>query len=372
MPQLDASRLSSLIDLAYEAAVRPELWRGLLAQIADVAGAPGALLLGTPTSGSIPIGSESMDETVEVGVRTGWLTEKCLPLARALSEFDQGHDIVMERMVFSPWEIDHHRFTVEYTIPLKINVGAAIRLAGQGRNSLVLDLPGDLGSEPLSDHKAATMLALLPHLRRAGQLTVRVMTSYQEGLLDALAAFECGALLLDRRGRVVRMNAKAEAMMGVGIAVRGGTLTATGRECDGALQNLIGSVIARGTLYEAEPVGGVALARPGAAPLLVHGAPVARSAADLFQQARAILTIDDPDARQAPHAQILRQVFGLTGAEAAIAIALANGSDIEEIARMRGVSVGTLRNQVKTVFAKTDTSRQAELVAKLMRYAKAA
>jgi DNA-binding CsgD family transcriptional regulator len=36
---------------------------------------------------------------------------------------------------------------------------------------------------------------------------------------------------------------------------------------------------------------------------------------------------------------------------------------------MRGVSLGTLRNQVKTICAKTDTHRQAGLVALLLRYA---
>jgi DNA-binding CsgD family transcriptional regulator len=81
--------------------------------------------------------------------------------------------------------------------------------------------------------------------------------------------------------------------------------------------------------------------------------------------------IVDPEARLPPEAPVLRQVFGLTGAEATVAIALSGGRDVHEIARMRGVSLGTLRNQVKTVFAKTGVRRQAELVALLLRYAAA-
>ncbi|MGQ0444697.1 MAG: helix-turn-helix transcriptional regulator [Beijerinckiaceae bacterium] len=352
MPQLDASRLASLIDLAYEAAARPELWRGFLAQLADAAGARGAGLIGAPPLGFMPVCAESLDEAVDTGLRAGWLLERNVALERMLNLFQHGHDIVTDALVFSPWERDHLPFNAEYLAPRNLSTGTAMRLAGAGLSSLVLVMPGDLGSEPMSASEIVTMRALLPHLRRAGQLTMRVMTSYQKGLIDVLAAFGCGAILVDRRGRVVRMNAKAEGMMGVRIAVRGGMLTAIGRECDTALQKLIGSVIAPGPLHESEPIGAVALARPGAAPVLVHGAPLARSAQDLFQQARAILTIDDLNARQAPHVPVLRQVFGLTGAEADVAIALASGRDLAEIARMRGVSIGTIRNQVKSAFAK--------------------
>ncbi|MGQ0444695.1 MAG: helix-turn-helix transcriptional regulator [Beijerinckiaceae bacterium] len=359
MPKFDASKLASLIDDIYEAAARPELWCGLLADISDAAGMHGAGLLGCPSLGFMPVCSESLDEALDTGLRTGWLLDRNVALARMLNAFQQGHDIVTGEMIFSPWELDHLPFNTEFMAPFKIGTGAAMRLAGEGRSSLVLGLLADLGSEPISASETEALRALLPHMQRAGQLALQLGVARQEGLLNALATFERGAVLLDWRGRVLRMNAKAEAMMGVGIAVRGGMLTAASRDGDTALQKLIGSVIAPGPLHDVEPIGAVALARPGARPLVVHGAPLARSAQDMFQQARAILTIDDPNARQAPHGPILRQVFGLTAAEADVAIALASGRDIEEVAQIRGVSIGTLRNQVKTVFAKTDTSRQA-------------
>ena len=59
------------------------------------------------------------------------------------------------------------------------------------------------------------------------------------------------------------------------------------------------------------------------------------------------------------------QVFGLTHAEARLASALVQGLDLQEIARLHRVSVGTLRVQLKSVFGKTQTKRQAQLVALL-------
>lgn len=61
--------------------------------------------------------------------------------------------------------------------------------------------------------------------------------------------------------------------------------------------------------------------------------------------------------------RILRSAFGLTQAEARIAISVMNGEDLETIARARGVTVATIRSQLKSIFAKTRTHRQAELAA---------
>jgi DNA-binding CsgD family transcriptional regulator len=63
----------------------------------------------------------------------------------------------------------------------------------------------------------------------------------------------------------------------------------------------------------------------------------------------------------------LCDLFGLTSREAAIAMLLADGHGLEEIARRLRMAIGTARNHLKSVFEKTDTTRQAELVALLGR-----
>jgi DNA-binding CsgD family transcriptional regulator len=61
--------------------------------------------------------------------------------------------------------------------------------------------------------------------------------------------------------------------------------------------------------------------------------------------------------------RILRSGFGLTQAEARVALAITRGESLNEIARARGVTVATARTQLKSVFSKTQTHRQAELAA---------
>ncbi len=61
-------------------------------------------------------------------------------------------------------------------------------------------------------------------------------------------------------------------------------------------------------------------------------------------------------------AEARRRLQGLTGAEMALALAVARGSTLAGYARGRGISLHTVRAQLKIVFQKTGTHRQAELV----------
>lgn len=67
-----------------------------------------------------------------------------------------------------------------------------------------------------------------------------------------------------------------------------------------------------------------------------------------------------------PAARALRQLLGLTPALARLAAALAAGETVAEQAEKAGVTQGTARNQLKELFARTGTQRQAELVRVLL------
>ncbi len=58
----------------------------------------------------------------------------------------------------------------------------------------------------------------------------------------------------------------------------------------------------------------------------------------------------------------LRSTYGLTPAEARLAQQLVNGDALTAIAEKLGLAHNTVRNQLKSIFSKTGTKRQAELV----------
>jgi DNA-binding CsgD family transcriptional regulator len=55
-------------------------------------------------------------------------------------------------------------------------------------------------------------------------------------------------------------------------------------------------------------------------------------------------------------------MYGMTLAEARVAINLIKGMAPKEIAYEAGVAISTVRSQMKAIFSKTGASRQAELL----------
>jgi DNA-binding CsgD family transcriptional regulator len=63
----------------------------------------------------------------------------------------------------------------------------------------------------------------------------------------------------------------------------------------------------------------------------------------------------------------LQALFRLTPTEARIAQGLADGKTIAEIAATHRATLQTVRTQLKSIFAKTGTNRQAQCVAVILR-----
>jgi DNA-binding CsgD family transcriptional regulator len=77
---------------------------------------------------------------------------------------------------------------------------------------------------------------------------------------------------------------------------------------------------------------------------------------------RVIPLASAADAAPSPGSDLLRAAYGLTRAEARLAHALAEGASVGGAARRFAVSAETARSQLKAIFAKTGTGRQADLV----------
>lgn len=176
---------------------------------------------------------------------------------------------------------------------------------------------------------------------------------------DRRAALSAGGLLtlwVRRDGTVTLANAAAEALLrkGDGLLTRGGVLTASDHRDAEALRAMLAS---------GGPGRSAAIGRPsGARPLvlLLASAPPAWGA-DLT------IYVFDPELQAAPVGVALEQAYGLTLAEARLALALAEGLTPQEAADELGVRISTVRTQLASIFAKTGTRRQSELVALVAR-----
>jgi DNA-binding CsgD family transcriptional regulator len=77
---------------------------------------------------------------------------------------------------------------------------------------------------------------------------------------------------------------------------------------------------------------------------------------------KALLLVVDLDAEALTASENALRLLGLTPAEARVAALVGCGRSPREAAAEMGTSEGTVRNQLKQVFSKTETSRQTELI----------
>lgn len=369
MAGVQEGRLGAVIDRFYEAAVVPDLWRSVLHDAGECVGGVGAVLLPGPNAPVVAVASRALEEGVEAGLRDGWYNDNPR-VVRGVAVLRGPTDIVTERRIFSPEEQERLPFNADYVRRYGLGDFAGLLLAPAGASSIFLSFERKQTQGPYTTAELTLISRLVPHLQRAGQLTLRLAEARAGGMLDAFSMMNCGGVLLDARGAAIRLNLQAERHVGRGLRLQRGQLLAQDHRLTPALQRLIASVVGRGALHEHVAGPAVVIPRPERLPLVIHAAPIAGAARDLFQSAKAILMIVDPEHHPEPAIPLLRQAFGLSPAEARLAADIGAGGEIGAIAARRGVSEGTVRAQLKSVFAKTSTRRQGQLVALIQRMTK--
>jgi len=108
----------------------------------------------------------------------------------------------------------------------------------------------------------------------------------------------------------------------------------------------------------------VTIPREGERDLVVHAVPIGDGSGSGTQ---TMMIMVDLAGSYEPNSGVLQRMFGLTAAEARLALRIARGDTPADIAQETHVSMPTVRSQLAAVFTKTKTSRQAELVGLLAR-----
>jgi DNA-binding CsgD family transcriptional regulator len=75
-----------------------------------------------------------------------------------------------------------------------------------------------------------------------------------------------------------------------------------------------------------------------------------------------VVFISDPDRHTAMAPASLAKLFGLTPAEAALSVLLADGLTLDEAAHELSIARNTVRAHLRSIFAKTGVTRQTMLV----------
>lgn len=197
--------------------------------------------------------------------------------------------------------------------------------------------------------------AVLRHFQRADAVLARMEhaapTSYAEALLEQFS--NVAAVIFEPSLAVAAINSAAQHLLGV--------------EAGAAMLTLPIEPDDRATLTR--QVSRM-LADPDVGPSIFRVRALNSDALMIFQMRRLVLPNNRPviaavtsDIRWPEgFGAILRDAFGLSGAEIEVTRLLLDCLSVKEVAETRGRSVDTIRAQIKTILAKTEVHGQVELV----------
>lgn len=203
--------------------------------------------------------------------------------------------------------------------------------------------------------------ALTPSLKLAVQLSARMaaLSEPTSTLERAVHQFQNAAFLIDHSGALLDANLSGRDLIAEGQTVRCQSdrlwivddvarfrLDAIA-QTDGPVPRLDGDIRSDWRLFE------------------FSSADLDRRVAWIPAKKKWILAVFEPAVAQSSIVE-RAQSFGLTRQEAKVAAALVDGLRVDAIANAFGISSATVRQHLKATFAKTDTHRQAELIAKLI------
>lgn len=239
-----------------------------------------------------------------------------------------------------------------------LGISSAAKLHEHDGAGVYLSLLTVRGAPMPSAAQQQLLERLSVHLRQAAWLSGRI-SRLELGIAQRELLLEQSRMaqwLIDADGRVLYCNGSAERRMSdpaFPLRERQGRLDCA----QGQLTSLL-----RAACGKVGPARAGCLSLPEGELLVT---PV-RS------EGRLRLDIDQPLALVAllagqPKATLLADLFACTPAEIRLAELIARGHSPEECAARLGVSINTVRSQLRALFRKTDTERQGELVGLLSR-----
>lgn len=211
---------------------------------------------------------------------------------------------------------------------------------------------------------------LVPRIRRSLDATCGVTPKrLKDPLLDALVE---PALLLGHDLRTYGTNAAADALLRDGHLLRIGArdrLDLRHADLLSCIHTAVSRACAPDTILSPPATVAPVMTDWGAfLPCVLPVDPAFLRAGGmnaLVLPRRLALLILRPSAVRPTPADVqdtLRKTYGLTPAEARLAAALDGRASLNEVAERYGITSATARTQLKAIFRKTNTARQAELV----------
>lgn len=262
-------------------------------------------------------------------------------------------------------------FYKEWCKPQGLGYFAGAYTTLDGDLTLRLTMQGGDGRGQYEAEVLAEITQILPHLRRAVEINHRFtsLASQSRAFAEVLDGSHSAIVLQDTASQVIHANAAAKALLGEGLAIRNGKVHVTDPQTRAEFEAAVQTCVATLAQTDIKILQGgchVAVRRRGKLPMSVYLAPVRVVGVSPYGQTPDMIRLQliDPEQQYAVDAQRLREVLGLTEAEAKVGTLLCHGEGVPEVSEMLGLSQHTVRDHLKSIFRRVEVSRQSEFVAR--------
>jgi DNA-binding CsgD family transcriptional regulator len=371
----DRDAQNRLTGAIYDAAIAPSEWPQTLSAIREALSGDVSILYSRDSALTM--------RHFEVSAVSGW-TENDVQRYHAyygsictrtpvVTALPAGQVYVDDRQLAFKTVTDSEIFT-DFFRPLGIGhcMGATLFKA-ECRNGL-MSVHRALESGPFPLESVALYEYLAPHIVRALQLHRQMQRAeaLAGGLALTLDHFPLAVMLVTAEGKVRHMNCRAADLLRdehFPLRVKADQIfIENGRASDEIRRQIARAVaLAQGQarppceIIKVRFLDGLSTLSAMVTPLRYHGLPgfEAEPLAAIFLSTPSLPVPLDP--------QLLMQQFALTPAEASLAVALTQGSNLSEISDARQVSIETARTLLKRILAKTESRSQGQLIVRLSR-----
>lgn len=221
------------------------------------------------------------------------------------------------------------------------------------------------GRAPLEPRDMEAFAALAPYFQAAVRFQASLEAAWAEATLRTLDAARAAAILLDARGRVIGLSEEAERLVRAQeiLRVRGGLLSAALEHEQAALDACIARALEAARAGAPTPGPPLRLGDREGRPGLTFEVQPFTAGPSALNGGPAVMLAARAPAEAADRAQTLCRVHRLSPAEAAVALRLADGESIAEIAETRGVTLETVRSQRQSIYEKMGVRREGQMIA---------
>jgi DNA-binding CsgD family transcriptional regulator len=366
----------SLIESVYDATLAPDRWQAMIEEFVIALGAnSGILREANYNSGTVGLfNTVGYEPTSKQAYRDHFVHLDMF--APALKQSSIGKMIHGDSAV--PWSQQRtSEFYNDYMRPQGGRYVLGATLARDTHHTLLFGLQRTPRQGDFSPNHIRLIQLVAPHIAKAVQIHRQLyeVTNHKHWALSALNRLKIGVMLLNDRGHPEFVNSAAERFMsdcGCVIADDGLLLTSVAETLQ--LHRLIKDTAACATgrhrfASDNMMVNNLIVSSLGQR-IRIQAIPLSRNVSNHewnlgVSDSCVALFITNANCPSLNGHKWAEQ-YGLTPAETKLAVLVAEGIDLETAATRLAVSVQTIRSQLKSVFAKTNVNRQAELVALLL------